>query len=61
MALGVVLGVATPLLITGAPAEASVSLIGEGSSFAGPEISQWTIDTAKSPYNLNIEYSSQSR
>ncbi len=45
---------ATPALAAG------VTLDGAGSSFAAPEISQWTIDTAKSPYNLNINFTSSS-
>lgn len=34
----------------------SSSLIGSGSSFAGPEVLQWTSDTSKSPYNLTVDY-----
>lgn len=39
---------------------AAASLDGTGSSFAGPEINQWIVDTGKSPYNLNMNYTSQS-
>ena len=39
---------------------AGVGLNGTGSSFAAPEISQWTIDTAKAPYNLNMNFTSSS-
>ena len=36
------------------------TIIGSGSSFAGPEVLQWTADTAKSPYNLTVDYTSTS-
>jgi phosphate transport system substrate-binding protein len=36
------------------------TLVGSGSSFAGPEVLQWTTDTAKPPYNLNVNYTSTS-
>ncbi|HML01566.1 MAG TPA: substrate-binding domain-containing protein [Acidimicrobiales bacterium] len=53
--------VAGTIVAPAAPAAASgVGLLGAGSSFAGPEISQWTIDTSKAPYNLNIAYTSSS-
>jgi phosphate transport system substrate-binding protein len=49
------------IIMSASPAMAAgVTLNGAGSSFAGPEISQWTIDTAKSPYNLNINFTSSS-
>ena len=49
------------LAFTSSPAMAAgVGLNGTGSSFAGPEISQWTIDTAKPPYNLNMNFTSSS-
>jgi phosphate transport system substrate-binding protein len=51
--LGLGLG-AVPAAAAGSP------IIGEGSSFAGPEVSQWTIDTSKAPYSLNVSYTSQS-
>jgi len=35
-------------------------LIGSGSSAAGPEILQWTADTAKNPYNVTVDYTSTS-
>lgn len=44
-----------------APApRAGASLIGDGSSFAGPEILQWTTDVAKPPYNLTLDYTPDS-
>jgi phosphate transport system substrate-binding protein len=39
---------------------ASTAIIGEGSSFAGPEVLQWTTDTAKSPYSLSVDYTPSS-
>ncbi len=45
-------------LIGTSPAFAAVPLNGAGSSFAGPEVSQWTVDTAKAPYSLNVNYTS---
>jgi len=45
-------GSAVPLPHTG------TTIIGSGSSFAGPEVQQWQADTAKSPYNLNVDYTS---
>ena len=36
------------------------TIIGSGSSFAGPEVLQWTADTAKSPYSLTVDYTSTS-
>ena len=56
----IALAVAMPFLTSQPALAASVGLNGEGSSFAGPEVTQWSIDTAKSPYNLNVSYSSQS-
>ena len=47
-------GSAVPLPHTG------TTIIGSGSSFAGPEVQQWQADTAKSPYNLNVDYTSTS-
>jgi len=38
----------------------SAGLVGSGSSFAGPEVLQWTTDTAKPPYLLTIDYTSTS-
>ncbi|HLX88812.1 MAG TPA: substrate-binding domain-containing protein, partial [Acidimicrobiales bacterium] len=53
--------VATWGLSTASSASASgVGLNGTGSSFAGPEITQWIVDTGKSPYNLSMNYTSQS-
>ncbi len=39
---------------------AGSALVGSGSSFAGPEVLQWTSDTAKSPYNLTVDYTPSS-
>jgi len=33
-----------------------VGIVGSGSSFAGPEVLQWTTDTGKPPYSLNVDY-----
>lgn len=41
-------------------ASASTTLIGSGSSAAGPEILQWTADTAQAPYNLTVDYTATS-
>jgi phosphate transport system substrate-binding protein len=38
----------------------STGIVGSGSSFAGPEVLQWTTDTAKPPYTLNVNYTSTS-
>ncbi len=49
------------LALTGSapPASAaSTPIIGEGSSFAGPEVSQWVADVGQSPYNLPVSYTS---
>jgi ABC-type phosphate transport system substrate-binding protein len=51
-----VFGVSLPLVVAVPRAAAATSLIGSGSSFAGPEVLQWTNDTAKSPYDLNVNY-----
>ncbi len=43
------------------PASAAATpIIGEGSSFAGPEVSQWVADVGQSPYNLPVSYTSSS-
>ena len=41
---------------SGAQALAGTSLVGSGSSFAGPEVLQWVTDTAKPPYLLSVDY-----
>ena len=41
-------------------AQGAASLIGSGSSFAGPEVLQWTTDTAKPPYNLSVNFTPSS-
>src|SRR5215831_9097081 len=53
MALLVVLGTAAPAFADGA------SILGGGSGFAALEIDQWRADTARQPYNLNINYVAQ--
>ncbi|HXY28310.1 MAG TPA: substrate-binding domain-containing protein, partial [Acidimicrobiales bacterium] len=40
--------------------KASTGLIGDGSSFAGPEILGWASDVFKAPYNLTINFTSDS-
>ena len=57
-----VIAISAVSLFTGAaaPAGASVSLNGSGSSFAGIELNQWTGDVTHPPYNLNINYQSSS-
>jgi ABC-type phosphate transport system substrate-binding protein len=45
-------GSAVPLPHTG------TTIIGSGSSFAGPEVQQWQADTAKSPYSLSVDFTS---
>lgn len=51
-----VLGVSLPLMVVVPQAEAATGLTGSGSSFAGPEVLQWTTDTAKPPYSLDVGY-----
>jgi ABC-type phosphate transport system substrate-binding protein len=46
--------------MTAPPASATASVLGSGSSFAGPEILDWQAQTSIPPYNLNINYSSTS-
>ncbi len=49
------------LALTGSAAPASAAstpIVGEGSSFAGPEVSQWVADVGQSPYNLPVSYTS---
>lgn len=56
-----VTGSATSSDGTAVPApRTATTIIGAGSSFAGPEVLQWTADTAKSPYNLTVDYTSTS-
>jgi phosphate transport system substrate-binding protein len=52
-------GTITPSAVAPQP-RASSSLIGSGSSFAGPEVLQWTTDTAKPPYLLTVDYTPSS-
>ncbi|MGH7733831.1 MAG: hypothetical protein ACREOE_09080, partial [Gemmatimonadales bacterium] len=63
--MGVLAAVASCMTTWGAigaaPASAAgACLNGTGSSFAGPEVSQWIVDGGKAPYNLCMNYSSQS-
>ncbi len=41
-------------------ASAATSIVGEGSSFAQPEVSQWVSDVAQAPYNVPIDYTGSS-
>jgi phosphate transport system substrate-binding protein len=41
-------------------ASATGPLIGAGSSFAGPEVLQWTTDAGGPPYNLTVDYTPSS-
>ncbi len=50
--------VASPAPPTVPTPHIGTTIIGSGSSFAGPEVSQWSADTAKSPYNLTVDYTS---
>lgn len=59
MALAALVITATLAAISNAPATAAAALNGGGSSFASLEIDQWRADTARSPYNLNVNYVSQ--
>src|SRR5580704_72726 len=50
-----ILGLATGAVMVGSrAASASTTLIGSGSSAAGPEMLQWTADTGIAPYNLTV-------
>lgn len=60
-ALGATVVCTASLLVTSSlPAAASVSILGSGSSFAGPEVLQWATDVAKAPYNLTVNFTSSS-
>jgi ABC-type phosphate transport system substrate-binding protein len=61
-----VLRVAAALAVTlaalaheAAPAYASTAILGGGSGFAALEIDQWRADTARSPFNLTVNYVAQ--
>jgi ABC-type phosphate transport system substrate-binding protein len=57
----VVVGWAISLAGGALPASAAATpIIGEGSSFAGPEVSQWVSDVGQSPYSLPVSYTSSS-
>jgi ABC-type phosphate transport system substrate-binding protein len=61
LAAVVLLGWAVALSGGAMPASAAATpIIGEGSSFAGPEVSQWVSDVGQSPYNLPVSYTSSS-
>jgi phosphate transport system substrate-binding protein len=49
-----------PPISSADPLLSTTTIIGSGSSFAGPEVLQWTADTAKAPYNLTVNYDSTS-
>jgi ABC-type phosphate transport system substrate-binding protein len=49
-----------PPISSADPLLATTTIIGSGSSFAGPEVQQWTTDTSKAPYNLTVDYDSTS-
>jgi ABC-type phosphate transport system substrate-binding protein len=57
-ALGAGFGIV--LAVGAAPAYAATQVNGGGSSFAAPEAEQWSADTARNPYDLNINYESSS-
>ena len=42
--------------VSGPQPMTGVGIVGSGSSFAGPEVLQWTSDTTKPPYSLNVDY-----
>jgi len=50
----------SPGLATAPQPRTGTPIAGEGSSFAGPEVLGWTADTAKSPYNIRVDYTSSS-
>jgi len=47
------------LAVAGGPAGASAPILGGGSGFAALLLDQWRADTARSPYNLSINYVAQ--
>ncbi|MGO8861964.1 MAG: substrate-binding domain-containing protein [Acidimicrobiales bacterium] len=54
IAAGGFVGVAPPASAAATP------IIGDGSSFAYPEVQQWVSDVNQAPYNLPVTYTSQS-
>jgi len=64
MAIGAALSILlVALLVAGGgshPAAAATAIIGDGSSFAGIELQQWQNDVGRAPYNLNVNYQSNS-
>jgi ABC-type phosphate transport system substrate-binding protein len=48
-----------PAVFSAPPASASPAIVGGGSGFAALEVDQWRADTARRPYNLSVDYSSQ--
>jgi phosphate transport system substrate-binding protein len=51
--------VAISVAIPATAAHASAAILGGGSGFAALEIDQWRAETARSPYNLSINYVAQ--
>jgi phosphate transport system substrate-binding protein len=60
LTLGVACALACSLFVFTHAAMASTVLIGSGSSFAAPEVLQWTSDTATPPYSLSVDYTATS-
>lgn len=58
-ALAALVAIGVLSAVSSAPAFAGAALNGGGSGFAALEIDQWRADTARSPYNLSINYVSQ--
>ncbi len=57
---GLILLILVPVVLTGRAASAATAPIaGGGSSFAALEIDQWRANTARSPFNLNVNYVAQ--
>ena len=57
---GLIVLIVVPVVFTGRPAAAATAPIsGGGSSFAALEIDQWRANTARSPFNLNVNYVAQ--
>ncbi|HTZ07721.1 MAG TPA: substrate-binding domain-containing protein [Acidimicrobiales bacterium] len=59
--LGAALGIVAGVNVAGTPPSfASAGLIGDGSSFAGPEILSWAQAVAGPPYDLTVNYAPDS-
>ena len=48
------------VVLVASPAAAATPVSGGGSSFATPEIQQWTAEVASPPYNLNVNWAGSS-